>query len=257
MRIIENSYASFVNLDHRTDRLERMAHSLRNAGLTATRTRGILPQEYRGEEHKVAVMRARTPGAIGCHYAQVSIMTEALRRRRHAFVMEDDLIFCKDFHHRMAIVDEFVENREWDVIWLGGTFHVNPPWWHKNTLKRDAETTDHPRMIRTYGAFCTYAYIVNLNSIQKILDLLESNVHRSIGIDWLFIQLQPELQTFAFVPGCVTQYDNKSDIGKGMTIFSNFKKLGPYWYQDHMSDFDPNTFDWAEANRKNYDQTPS
>lgn len=248
--LLQQSYISFVNLDHRTDRLARMIQTLARAGIAAERTRGMLPSEYKGPAHKVAVMQNRTPGAIGCHYSQVRVMEEAVRRGRHAFVMEDDLIICSDFHVRMRMIDEFCSRTPWDVIWLGGTFHVNPPWWHKKTLGRDAECTTNPHFLRTYGAFCTYAYIVNIRALPRVLHLLDSRVHTSMGIDWLFIQLQPQLRTYAFVPGCITQYDNKSDIGKGDTIFSNFKKLGPYWYQDKLKDFDPKKFNWHEAARK-------
>jgi hypothetical protein len=105
-------------------------------------------------------------------------------------------------------------------------------------------------MVRTYGAFSTYAYIVNHNSIFKIFDLFDQHLHESIGIDWLFIKLQPQLNCFAFVPGCVKQMDNQSDIGDGMTIFSGFSKLNGteensrYWYQERMEDFNPDTFIW-------------
>ncbi len=68
-----------------------------------------------------------------------------------------------------------------------------------------------------------------------------------MGIDWAFIQLQPQLYAYAFVPGSVIQYDNKSNIGSGMTIFSNFKKLGPYWFQDELRGFLPDKFNWHEA----------
>jgi len=132
------------------------------------------------------------------------------------------------------------------VIWLGGTFHINPPWWHKN-LGRDAELTTDPRMIRTLGCFSTHAYIVNRDSIQWVMEGLDKVVHLSMGIDWAMIQLQPRMRSFAFVPGSVIQIDNQSDIGKGRTIYSGFKKLGPYWYQERMEDFDPAAFNWAEA----------
>lgn len=244
--IIENSYISFVNLDHRQDRLVRMIASLDAVGLRASRTRGILPAEYAGDRARVEVMRKRTPGAIGCYFSQLSIMETALKVRKHAFVMEDDLVFCSDFHKRMFVIDKFCEvHPQWDVIWLGGTFHINPPYWHKRT--RDAEVTDDPRMIRTYGAFCTYAYVVNKRSLDTVLELLDRQLETTIGIDYSFIRIQPRLHTYAFVPGCVKQYDNQSDIGKGMTIFSGFSKLGPYWFQDKMEDFDPATFDWHEA----------
>lgn len=246
--LIKNSYVSFVNLDHRKDRLERMISSLDTVRIEAVRQRGMLPQEYKGDPKKVAKMMARTPGAVGCHFSQVEIMEKAWRRDKHAFVMEDDLVFCQDFHERMVIIESFLEKEDWDVIWLGGTFHTNPPFWHKYPpLHRDAETTSNPYIMRTYGAFCTYAYIVNRSSIGKVLRLLDEKVSESIGIDYLFIQIQPQLRTFAFVPGCITQYDNKSDIGKGMTIFSGFAKLGPYWFQKRMEDFDPTTYNWGEA----------
>lgn len=245
--ILENSYISFVNLNHRLDRKVRMEQSLIKAGLFGVeRTRGLLPSEVKVDAKRVAVMQARTPGAIGCHFAQVSIMERALAMGRHAFVMEDDLIFCSDFQARMALFDAFTETHDWDIFWLGGTFHINPPYWHKK-LGRDAELTDCPRFLRTYGAFCTYAYIVRDASLEKVLRLLDRELDKSIGIDYAMIQIQPELHTYAFVPGCITQYDNESDIGKGKTIFSGFAKLGPYWFQDKMEGFDPATFNWHEA----------
>jgi GR25 family glycosyltransferase involved in LPS biosynthesis len=250
--LLEESYASFVNMDHRTDRLERMQLSLRAAGVQAIRTRGMPPEEAPVDPRRVEVMRKRTPGAIGCHFSQVCVMRNALYLGKHAFVMEDDLIFCKDFQKRMEMLTSFTETHDWDVLWLGGTFHIHPPWWHKDDLGRDAECTDDPWVLRTYGAFCTYAYIVRDTRIEKVLAMLDQQLDRSIGIDYAFIQIQPQLQTFAFVPGCITQYDGKSDIGKGNTIFSGFAKLGPYWYQDQLEGFNPTTFNWHEAsNRKN------
>ncbi len=249
--ILDNCYTSFVNLDYRTDRLKRMLETLNRAGIQAARTRGMLPNEYAGDRAKVKVMQDRTPGAIGCHFSQVKIMQMAHISGQHAFVMEDDLMICQDFHERMKIIDQFCETHPWDIIWLGGTFHVGPPHWYPKT--RDAEVTDNPHMMRTYGCFCTYAYLVNKDSIGKVLRMMDEKLHLSMGIDWLMIQLQPELHTYSFVPGLCTQYDNISDIGgrgKAMTVFSNFRKnLGPYVYQEKMSDFDPTTFDWKEAKR--------
>lgn len=263
--MIENLFAGFVNLDHRKDRLVHMHGQLKRIGMDAKRFRGMLPSEYIGDEDKVAIMRRRSPGAIGCHMSQVKVMEAALSENKHAFVMEDDLVFCSDFHKRIEHMNNFIRNREWDVLWLNSTFHVNPPFWHtgknpdlivEKPLGRDAELTEDPYMIRTYGCFSTHAYIVNAGSIEKILNLLDQHIHESMGIDWLFIKLQPQLNTYAFVPGCVKQMDNRSDIGKGYTIYSGFAKLNGnlensrYWWQDKMEQFDPSTFNWAECNVK-------
>lgn len=250
VNLLADSYISFVNLDHRKDRLAMTLAVLDRVGIKAVRTPGMLPPEataYAGDPKKVQVMKNRTPGAIGCHYSQVKIMKRALEEWKHAWVMEDDLVFCVDFMERLHYMETFLTERAWDVLWLGATFHVNPPWWHKQGLGRDALCTDDPRMMRTYGAFCTYAYIVNRESLSKVLQLLDEIVHLSMGIDWAFIQLQPNLFTYAFVPGSIVQYDNMSDIGKGMTRFSGFSKLGPYWFQQRMTDFDPTKFNWHEA----------
>jgi hypothetical protein len=255
------TYNAYINLDHRTDRRHHMERELARVGIDADRFRGIraqgTPLEYRPG---VEVMRNRTPGAIGCHFSQVNVMRHAALVQRSAFVMEDDLVFCSDFQERMDHIREFVGVNEWDIFWLGGTWH-SPAFWHPNGpskmkpdcsahLGRDCEPTNDLRVVRTFGAFSTFAYIVNYHSIEKILGLLDANLHESIGIDWLFIKLQPQLKCFAYVPGCVKQMDNQSDIGTGITKFSGFSRLNGteensrYWFQDRKEDFDPTTFVW-------------
>lgn len=261
--LLDDCMPLFINLKHRDDRFRHMTRELARVGIEADR----FPAIYTGVDNhqklsynpiKVQRMMQRTPGAIGCHYSQVSVMAVALQNKRHAFVMEDDLIICTDIKKRLNYIEKFLTGRPWDIIWLGGTFHVNPAAWHTgrhpemwgSTVGRDAECTEDPRILRTFGAFSTYAYLVNYTSIPKILNLLEANIQGSMGIDWLFIKLQPQLLTYAFVPGCVKQFDNKSDIGNGITEFSKFDVLGPYWFQDKMEDFDPSMFNWAEAKIK-------
>jgi GR25 family glycosyltransferase involved in LPS biosynthesis len=258
MSLLDNLYITYVNLDHRSDRRKKMELELRRAGLKATRQKALLPQEVKVSRDKIQVMQKRTPGAIGCHYSQVECMKKGLAQGKHIMVLEDDLVFCIDIQERLQYIERFLEGKDWDVFWLGGTFHVNPSQWHKKghcpdlqqckcSNRKDVQLTSDPRILRTYGIWSTYAYIVNVKSTDKVLKLLDEHVHESMGIDWLFIRLQPQLECYSFVPGCVKQYDNKSDIGKGMTNFSHFAKLGPYWYQETMHDFDPSTYNWNEA----------
>lgn len=250
-------HASFVNLNHRIDRLVHVQAQLDRVGIEAEKVRGILPEELDMSQPKLQVMQRRTPGAAGCHYAQVQCMANALAVGKNAMVLEDDVVFCQDWKERLPIIEAFTNTHEWDVFWLGGCYHHDNVWHGKGhpnqdmsgkcfcELGRDWEDTDtevvaknHLRpstqIIRTYGCWSTHAYIVNIHSIEKILKLLEDNVHLSMGIDWLFIMLQPLLKTFAFNPGCVKQYDNKSDIGNSVTYFSRFSFLGPHWYADYM-----------------------
>ncbi len=239
-------YAEFLNLPHRTDRLAHIISQIDRVGIIAQRHEAQYPSDFDANDPKLQVMFRRTPGAVPCHYGQVAIMETALKKNMNALVLEDDCVFCRDFNERMVIVDEFLNSHDWDVFWLGGTYHNAPIWHgagHPNrdirghcdcALNMDWEETDNPKIRRTYGIWSTYAYIVNIDSLPKVLDLLEKNVHKSMGIDWLFITLEPELYTYCFNPGMVKQKDMSSDIGKGVTEFSRFKSLGEHWYRDLM-----------------------
>lgn len=260
----EDYYIGFLNMDHRTDRLAHMTDQLNRISLFAHRHRGKKPNEYDVNDPRLQTMYRRTPGAVACHFGQVGIMEEALKRNQHAIVFEDDCVFCSDFHKRIDYIEDWMSRNDFDIFWLGSSFHVNPPFWHQigssgmppdcsAQLGYDAKRTDDPRIMRTFGAFATFAYIVNKDSIEKVLGLLNSIIHESIGIDWAMVKLQPQLKCFAFLPGCVKQMDNTSDIGTGMTNWSGFLKLNgtkensAYVYQENMNDFNPNTFQWNEA----------
>jgi GR25 family glycosyltransferase involved in LPS biosynthesis len=246
----ETTYTSYVNLDNRPDRKVLMEDQLVKAGISAERQRGFLPDEVRERRRwdEIAVMWNRTKGATGCWESQVEIMKKALEQGKHAFVMEDDLIFCDDIQDRLRHMEEFLTDHQWDIMWLGGTYHKEPTWHKRENGKHthadllmcgcdkdcDWEPTDDPLIVRTYGCWSTYAYIVNKDRLAHILDSLDQNMYRSMGIDWTMILLQPQLYTYAFNPGCVIQRDNESNIGTGMTRFSVFSNLGDHWYKEHL-----------------------
>lgn len=254
MSLLNECYIGYLNLDSRPDRREHIEKELSIAGIKAERTRGRLPNEFDLNDPKIQVMKNRTAGAIGCHMGQVEIMQKALAEGKHAFVMEDDCVFCSDIHDRIDIAESFLKDKDWTALWGGGTYHANnPAWWHKAghspdlsycncTIGKDVEKTESKYLVKTYGCFSTHCYIINKKHIQDVLDFLDKNVHLSMGIDWLMILMQPLVETYAFVPGMVKQMDNMSNIGNGMTIFSGFSMLGNHWWQDKMSNFDYENF---------------
>lgn len=250
--LLDDCYVSFLNLDHRKDRLAHITSEFEKVGIKAERTRGKMPEEFDRKDPRLQVQWNRTPGSIGCMMGQIDIMIEAYERGMHAMVFEDDAIICSDFKNRVKYLGDFLSCRDWDVAWLGGTIHINPPFWHTGmnrdlpeaVLGKDADPTDDPRIIQCYGAFSTYAYIVYWEHIPFVISYLESVMQLSMGIDWSFIKLGDRLTTYMFLPGMVKQLDNKSDIGQGITKFSGFAALGDYWYQDKMEDFNPNTLQW-------------
>lgn len=257
----ETIHAAYCNLDSRKDRNEAMISELARIDLEIPmhRQRSFQWEELYNnfsdeEKERVNVMYKRTPGAIGCHFSQVEVMKQALVLGRHAWVNEDDLIFCNDMHRRLKIIFKFLNQHEWDIFWFGGTYHVEPTW-HKSVegvhthpdmkaycgclLNRDWEETLNPNIVRTYGAFSTHSYLVNKNRVEHILNLLDRNLHLSMGIDWIMLKEQPNLNCFAFNPGCIKQYDNQSNIGDGISRFSGFRNLGAHWFSRSMDKYIP------------------
>jgi len=240
-------YCAYANLFHRQDRNEHMQNELHRVGLNAERFESINTKGDEWNRFPYQKMFERTRGAIGCMLSQMTIMQKAYDMGKGAMVFEDDLVFASDTLERLDYIENYVNTKEpnADVIFLGGTVHKET-WWHgekhepmlepycKCTLKRDLDYLDDEHMIRVYGMFSTHAYIAPYEKIPKILTLLNQTMPITIGIDFSFIIHEPNLICLAFLPGTVKQIDNMSDIGSGMTVFSNFANLGSHWWADKL-----------------------
>ena len=252
----------YINLGHRTDRRDRMENELSKVNLSAERIDGMYYDQYAGDRNIIQKMLSKSQGAVGCFFSHVKAMEKALHEGKSAFIMEDDLVLASDIQKRLDYAQYFLNNHpDWDILWLGGTYHLDPPRWHCEghnpdlqdcgcDLKKDVEITEDPRIVRTYGIWSTYAYIINHRSLGKILNMIEKNTANSYAIDHLFIKLQPNLKTYAFVPAMAKQYDNQSNIQKGVMQFSLFAELGAYWWADKMTDVDPLSIEWEKPKKE-------
>lgn len=240
----------YVNLASRPDRRAHAEAEFAKHNLNVRRFDAFEPEDWDGPPDKVAQMMARTPGAVGCWMSQTDIILSGFERGLKLIgVFEDDVCLCEDFPERLDYISKHL-TWDWDVFYLGATFHV-PGEWHRKPdcvdwidHGRDVWPTADPRIMRTPGIWGTYAYIVNGSKARKVLNALDEIMSVSDGIDHAFIRIGDRLNTYCFVPGCCWQYDNQSNIGDGVTDFSGFKTLGPYVWRDRMTDFDPTTFNW-------------
>jgi GR25 family glycosyltransferase involved in LPS biosynthesis len=243
----------YINLASRPDRSAHARDQFSRHGITAHRFEALTPDDWRGDPARTALMRAKTPGAVGCYLSQMRLIQLAENSGRIVAVCEDDVCFCDDLLRRLEHIAEHL-TWDWDIFYLGATFHVPGQWCHREgcaewgSIGVDVEPTDDPRILRTYGIWGTYAYLVNPKNAANVYRLFDDNVHRARGIDDLAIILGPRLNAYCFVPGCAWQYDDWSNIRVGgYTRFSNFKSLGPYVWTDRMEDFDPAGFDWEKG----------
>lgn len=240
----------YVNLSTRPDRREHAEEQFARHGLQARRFEAYTPDQWNGPGADVAMMRP-TPGAIGCFMSQREVTRTVEGTDRVVAVCEDDVLFCDDLCDRLQYIEENF-HKPWDVFWLGSTYHVNPPVWHTKDLGRDFCQTDVKHIHRAYGLWGTYAYLVNGRSVSRIMELFQRDLPKARGIDDLYIMLEPEINSYCFTPGMAFQIDGKTNIGvggDGMTIFSNFHKLGPYVFTKRLEDFDYDSFNWAEGKR--------
>lgn len=255
---INEYHIRYINLDSRPDRRVHAEYQFKKAGIPAERFSAFSIKDIKGNVSHENIVRMKKygnkQGNIGCYYSHLAVLQEALSAKKNALIFEDDVIICSDFLERLAYIEIFLKDTEWDMFFLGATVHVNPPYWHKKghnkdivcdcTIGKDIERTSDKRIMRSYGFFSTTAYMVNVNSIQRIMNIMDEYVHLSWAIDHLYIMLQPKLFCYLFVPGCTIQMDGRSDIGNGMSRFSNFSRLGKHWFADKMNDFDPDKYNW-------------
>lgn len=257
----KDCYTTYINLDRSTIRNEKMIAELNRVGIkNFNRFNALKNNDYAGS--KLNRMYGNGNGTVGCTISHLTILENCLEMGRNGFIMEDDLVFATDSVKRLDTINEFLSENEWDIFFLGGTYHINPSVWHNNghthkemyncdcKLGRDAELTNNKRIIRTYGCWCTYAYIVNVDSIEKILRLTNDKIENTYALDQCWIKIQPELNCFAYLPALAKQYDEISDVQGTFHQFSNFSNLGEYWWQDLEEQFEPSNFNWNEAKNK-------
>lgn len=247
---LKNLDTYWINLESRPDRREKMEAELAKVGLTdARRFSAMTREEWREPiERAPRIAPFKTAGnwLSLCHLFRTIQDTD-----RNALIFEDDVFFASDFTARLRYLEENM-TLPWDVIFLGGCCHLKRNatngLWHPE-IGRDMELTPIKHVVRAYGAWSNHGMIVNGKSAGKILALMRSVMHEARGSDWALILVQPLLNAYMFVPGMVFQHDGVSDVAEdgGITVFSSCLELGPYVYQDKLSDWDLDTFDWAEA----------
>jgi len=236
----------YINLDHRTDRLEQIQRQLDRVGITAERFPAFVKEQYVGSMDRVQLMMA-TPNTIGNWLSHTALWKLAASRGKCVGVLEDDALLCSDFRKRLEYIHENW-HWPWHIMYLGSTYHVDPGGvWHKE-LGHDFELTDVKHIHRVYGAFANQGYIINPDHALAVLRMVSDVMPESRGSDDALIKVQPKLLCYAFTPGMVFQFDGQSDIGNGFTRFSHFlESLGPHCWCDRLEDFDYDAyFKWSK-----------
>jgi GR25 family glycosyltransferase involved in LPS biosynthesis len=221
-----------VNLKNRVDRREWIDSHLPNFGIKYQYYNALknsekykhlkFPSEYK-------------PGNIGCTTTHYDILKN-YSGNKILGIFEDDVQLSEDFLERFKYIEDNF-NLEWDMFFLSSFYHLNNDKLRWNP-SGDFEFTDIKYIHRVYGSFCTHAYLVNPNSIKKILSLMEENLSKSYAIDHLYILIQPQLNCFSFTPGMATQIVSTSDIDNKVKDQTEFERIvGKHYFVNKLEDF--------------------
>lgn len=244
---LSNTDTWYINLDHRLDRRALIEDQLNRFHLQYRRLSAFTQDEFAWGHPAAFPKMNNTPATFGQWMSMTSLMRMYRDSERDLLILEDDAILAPCFRDAMSYLTANLPE-DWDLVFLCGTFHVNPPVWHAHDLGRDVERTSAKHLFRAYGVWSNHAVLVHGKQAGHIYEAMHTVMHKSTGSDHALIQLQPTLKAYVLVPGCVFQRDMISDIGRGeVTEFSRFLEMGPYVYQDYLDNFDPDQFDWHEA----------
>jgi GR25 family glycosyltransferase involved in LPS biosynthesis len=184
----------FINLEHRTDRLESVNKELAKVGITGERFNAI----------KTKV------GSIGCTMSHIKCLEIAKERNyEYVFICEDDICFLRPDILKHSI-QQFYENTtiEWDVLLIGGN---NVPPYEK--------TTEY--CIRVSNCQTTTGYITKKSYYDTLISNFRDSVknlirepanHREYALDMYWKRLQRIDRWYMLFPFTVVQLDGYSDI---------------------------------------------
>ena len=171
-----------INLDKRTDRLEKISKQLDELGITFERFSAI---DGTGKNPMLANRDSH-----------LQVWRENLGKK--VLVLEDDAYFIDDFQERLdQVIQTLPEN--WDVFYLGALLD-------KRTGKVIKVNNDWYRQIVSTG---TQAYCVHPDIMQYCIDRLEIyDGYIDVGLRIL----AEDMNAYITQPNLVTQYPGYSDL---------------------------------------------
>jgi hypothetical protein len=207
MNFIDAVY--FINLDHRTDRLQEFQDEIKKLEVADEKV------------HRISAVFTPEIGVLGCAYSHIKALDAFLQSsHKSCLIFEDDFQFTLDLHYcKFLLKNLFDTNQEFDLVMMGGKI-----------LKQDS--TDSPFLSRVIDGQTTSAYLItrefaptlraNLvegaNLLEKWFGLHNEKKHEyCLDIYWKL--LQPGSKWFVFNPKFGVQRESYSDIEKKMTKY--------------------------------------
>lgn len=204
MELFKNTL--FINLEHRTDRLEHIQLEFNKMGIRGERVNAVKSQN----------------GGIGCTLSHIRCLEEARKRNfEYVFICEDDITFNNPELFKKQI-QQFVDNKDiqWDILLIGA--NIVPPV---------QKVGDY--CARIFNGQTTTGYIVKRGMYSVLLENFKESaqmqmrnpgqpgVSNPYALDMWWKQLQPQYFWWMITPPTVTQYENFSEIENRVTNYDH------------------------------------
>jgi glycosyl transferase, family 25 len=215
MDLLENTL--FINLDHRTDRLEHVVNEFKKLGINAERVNAIKMNN----------------GAIGCTLSHIKCIELAKTRGwEQVFICEDDITFLNPELLKKNI-ELFYENDNimWDVLIIGG--NNVPPY---QQLYEYCARVFRNQTTTGYIVKKEYYNVLLANFKESAANLLRNPENkREFALDIYWNRLQIQDFWYMITPPTVTQYENYSDIEEKTTNYDFLMlDMDKPWFLERM-----------------------
>lgn len=173
-----------INLDRRTDRMERLDLQLKKLGIEYEKVSAV--------DAKAEGIQPQTAGKLS-HQSVISQLNTS-----KALILEDDALFVDDFQQRFDEVMPDLPN-DWDVFYLGVLLQPN--------IGKLVQVNKHwHRQVMSVGM---HAYCVNPDKT----DYFAQELNKYDGwVDVCFRLLASKTKAYVAQPNLVTQFPSFSDL---------------------------------------------
>jgi GR25 family glycosyltransferase involved in LPS biosynthesis len=166
----------YINLDRNPQRRERFESNLQRTGAKERYQRLAAVDSVRAMQS--ADETKLTPGALGCWMSHVQILRENLDSDRHLHIVEDDAFLPSDFVPSLDAILQTTEVSapDWDMLFTEIFVPVHQSVFDDFAARLASYRKDRNIAVINLARIdfaATSSYVVNRQSIRKLLDLLD------------------------------------------------------------------------------------
>jgi GR25 family glycosyltransferase involved in LPS biosynthesis len=180
-----------INMDKDHERLKIIDKKMMKLGLKYKRIKGIDGKKIYSKYKNKTKLK---PGQLGCLLSHINVLEDAIKNKyKNILVLEDDVLFHKNFHEEFKKKYEFLKNNEneIDLVYLGSS--QKHKWKNININKH---------YYKSYKNDGTFAMLINNNIFIKLLNLYKKLNLPSDRV--LYHNIQGKMNCFTFHKTIIT-----------------------------------------------------